>query len=598
MHRICAYSTCDEAYLPKCVVSLLSIRKWNPDLDLFVISRTLSPDAKDFVRRHGIQPVEVDLQPVFHTSFEYPTECFYLFAGPGHFADLGYDFSVYVDGDVYCNQSLSIDWSRLAYFGGASLGRIRDILGSDLTAITAQWETGDASSYRIQSGVVYFNNRALQAAEFLTKISLLYETCIRKGIPRHGDDSLFALFQHVHPEFTPTLLDERFNYIISKPVTRTRRSVWLRNAEQRIRDCVFFHFTCESPKPWSLPNDFPCYTAKYFHRKWLQRMFDSLSDDERRAYFPEHHVKLADEHPRFYWWGSHNVGDLLTPYYLRTVCQIANPEQLRIGEDQIPQDPKYRSKIWGSLSKVLRRLGSAETRKRYRANSGSAPKPSYCISAGSIMRLCSEHAVVYGSGIRSRNQPVHPGSIRFVRGPLTRNRLLERGCECPPIYGDPGLLMKFHYQPTYRLDRKPLAIVPHFTEYERVRELYEDEPDVRVIDMGCGDLEQVIEQLVTASMAVSSSLHGIVFSNSYGIPVRWIKFSNQVYGDDTKFRDHFASIGRPDEECIGAIEFVKIGVDDLCQLITPYELQIDLSRTQDEMFFDESGIRTSARYPF
>lgn len=212
------------------------------------------------------------------------------------------------------------------------------------------------------------------------------------------------------------------------------------------------------------------------------------------------------------------------------------------------------------------------------------------------MRLCGPYSIVFGSGIRDRKQRIMPGRARFVRGPITRKRLLEVGGECPPIFGDPALLLSQYYRPRKTQSKIRLGIVPHYTEYDRLREMYDGYKDVRVIDMGCGDIEEVVDQIVSCYSIVSSSLHGIIISNSYGIPVRWIKFSDNIYGDDTKYRDHFASIGRPDETYIDAVHFGKLEIDELCSQIKEYEIQIDLERLSDEMFFDEHGMRSSILY--
>lgn len=587
--KICAYSSCDEDYLPKCVVALLSIRKWNPEVDLFIVAEDLSPQALAFLERHEIRLMQVSLKDRFYKAYDYPIECFYLFSGPEIFAGLGYDYSVYVDGDVYCNRGLGLDWSDLVYYGGVSVGNISMLLGGDLSIISKQWKFSEVPGYRIQSGVIYFNNRSLAEIGFLEKIATLYDESIKMGVPRKGDDSLFSLFQLVFQQYKPLILEDDYNYIVHNDCkTKDGVNGWYHSASEKITKCVFFHFTLAAPKPWLLPKDYPCYTTKYFRRKWLQRMLDLLSEDEIKEYFPSHFEMLDAKPLRFYWWGSHNVGDLVTRYFLEHACGFSDPDSLKIEEVEMNCTGGQNQGIFG---KIKRALVDSVLRKK------SATGQSYCISTGSVMRLCSQEATVYGSGIRSRAQLLNSGKIMFVRGPLTRERLIECGCGCPPIYGDPGLFMSFHYKPRYSLPKKRLAIVPHFTEFSKVGLLYKNEGDVIVVNMGCGDLEYVIECLVSAERVVSSSLHGIVFSHSYGIPVRWIKFSGQVNGDDTKYADYFASIGRAGEEYIQALEFKMLDIQFLHDSIKPYSININLDRVYDEMFFDENGIKRSAAYP-
>lgn len=45
-------------------------------------------------------------------------------------------------------------------------------------------------------------------------------------------------------------------------------------------------------------------------------------------------------------------------------------------------------------------------------------------------------------------------------------------------------------------------------------------------------------------MILSSSLHGLVVSDAFGIPNQWLEFSDNVVGAGFKFRDYADGIGR------------------------------------------------------
>ena len=78
--------------------------------------------------------------------------------------------------------------------------------------------------------------------------------------------------------------------------------------------------------------------------------------------------------------------------------------------------------------------------------------------------------------------------------------------------------------------------------------------------------------------------------------MRWVKFDTTIMGDDTKFHDHFASIGRPDEACIDAVRYRKIEVDELVAQTTPYEIDIDLDRLWEASPFHDGRISRYVRY--
>lgn len=159
------------------------------------------------------------------------------------------------------------------------------------------------------------------------------------------------------------------------------------------------------------------------------------------------------------------------------------------------------------------------------------------ISVGSIARIAKKGVSVLGSGIMSKKDLADPGANWvWVRGPRTRDRVIELGGKCPEIYGDPALLLPRIKSPSNK--KFKIGIVPHHVDYEYFKKTY---PDKNVINLIHADVEKVIEQITECETIISSSLHGIITAHAYGIPAAWIKH-NKLLGDDIKFVDYFESV--------------------------------------------------------
>lgn len=162
------------------------------------------------------------------------------------------------------------------------------------------------------------------------------------------------------------------------------------------------------------------------------------------------------------------------------------------------------------------------------------------LCVGSIARHARDNTVVLGSGmINSRKEKLNPNADwRFVRGPYTRQRVTDCGGTCPEIYGDAAMLLPLICPPKEK--EYEVGIVPHFVDYNNVKENY---PTYKVINVVNEDPLEVAKEISKCKKIISSSLHGIIAAHAYNIPAAWVKFSNNIKGNDIKFKDHYASLG-------------------------------------------------------
>jgi pyruvyltransferase len=165
------------------------------------------------------------------------------------------------------------------------------------------------------------------------------------------------------------------------------------------------------------------------------------------------------------------------------------------------------------------------------------------VAVGSILNRARDGDVVWGSGLISADSRPKGTRIRVtaVRGPRTGAIVRALGIECPAIYGDPGcLLPRLFRRPAHATPRHALGVIPHHRDQEL---LPPQDPAVRFIDIMAGP-DAFLAALWECERIVSSSLHGIIFAEAYGIPAHWLELSDRVLGGGHKFADYYEGTGR------------------------------------------------------
>lgn len=210
-----------------------------------------------------------------------------------------------------------------------------------------------------------------------------------------------------------------------------------------------------------------------------------------------------------YYWndGPRNFGDLLTPYIL----------------DHFANTPV----MW------------------------APPAEADIVCAGSVIDVLPDgwDGIVAGAG--KLHEGVTPNlskaSVLGVRGYRTLGSFLNPAA----TIGDPGLLAS----ELVSADRSKydLGIVPHWTD-TTLWNRYKYLNGAVLVDIAEDPLD-VIKKIGSCERIVSSSLHGIIVADSFGLvrkAERFEKMSSPHEGGDFKFRDYASSIGQD-------IEFGKHG---------------------------------------
>jgi pyruvyltransferase len=205
----------------------------------------------------------------------------------------------------------------------------------------------------------------------------------------------------------------------------------------------------------------------------------------------------------------------------------------------------------------------------------------YTVTGSINQWLTNNNTVIWGTGFISESSKLNivPKEIRAVRGPLTRDKFIALGIECPEIYGDPGLLMSKFYFPNI-VKKYKYGIIPHYIDYNNPWvQKYSNNPEVKIISITHKSEEELynhrfINELLECEIILSSSLHGIIAGDSYNIPSYWIELSNGVIGNGFKFNDYFKSVNRP------LVEPFRPKVHNKITDFSLYEYKIDIDMDQ------------------
>ncbi len=184
----------------------------------------------------------------------------------------------------------------------------------------------------------------------------------------------------------------------------------------------------------------------------------------------------------------------------------------------------------------------------YSINGEAHTRTKHLYAIGSIISSGYQNAVVWGSGCLQDMvfwwRKLRKLDIRCVRGPLTREIMLNNGYTCPAIYGDPAILMPLVYTPPKKsaIKTKPYIVVPNHNY--AISNPY-------VVSPITTDYQSFIDQITSAERVISSSLHGIILAEVYGVPAILLAHPDM---DLLKYRDWYYSTGRTDFPIAHSIE--------------------------------------------
>ena len=173
--------------------------------------------------------------------------------------------------------------------------------------------------------------------------------------------------------------------------------------------------------------------------------------------------------------------------------------------------------------------------------------------------------------------------VRALRGQLSMQRmeaLLKHSLnDC--VLGDPGILVSKIY-PQNVSKKYKAGIIPHYHD----KRVWNDEKIklkdsvYKLIDIQL-DVKDVVAQICECECILSSSLHGLIFADSYNIPNRQLIMSDMVEGGCYKFEDYYSAFAL---ELPKPIDLRKEVIDSklLNEILSSYVVK-DIETKQEEL---------------
>lgn len=174
----------------------------------------------------------------------------------------------------------------------------------------------------------------------------------------------------------------------------------------------------------------------------------------------------------------------------------------------------------------------------------------HVLGCGSILAEANLKSVVWGAGFANYGESIDPFiDVRLVRGNLTKE-VLGKGV---PV-GDPAILLPYYYVPTTE-KKHDIGFIPHWKDVDVALET-----GYHVINP-LQPVKDLIEELNSCHAIISTSLHGLILADAYGIKNCWFSFGTDIGGDGFKFHDYYSTVNGP-KECVTYLDNLVFSVSE------------------------------------
>jgi hypothetical protein len=210
------------------------------------------------------------------------------------------------------------------------------------------------------------------------------------------------------------------------------------------------------------------------------------------------------------------------------------------------------------------------------------------ISVGSILQKLDNYwwrkkVQIWGSGfIEKPDSTLSRHIFCAARGKLSAQFI---NTNSDMALGDPGLLSS-ELLPDYADIQKTVrvGVIPHYKDqnHPSITTLPEQLRHCKMINVLDEPLH-VLREIARCERVISSSLHGLVVADSFGIPSQWLKVSDQVRGNDFKFYDYYSAFNIINPTFKTVTQISDASIDEL-GAICPTEQLLAIKKRLHESF--------------
>lgn len=171
---------------------------------------------------------------------------------------------------------------------------------------------------------------------------------------------------------------------------------------------------------------------------------------------------------------------------------------------------------------------------------------------GSILHFAKNGDCIWGSGwngkVSEEEFKLTNLEVRAVRGPLTAEFLRKRHIHVPDIFGDPALLIPHLFPNKFKStgETSPYIVIPNLNELDLVAEMGNVVSPLR-------GWNYVISKILNSQLVISSSLHGLIMANAFGVPAVYLRLSERE--NIFKYLDYHLGTGQTESSFVYARNF-------------------------------------------